>query len=52
MTKKDKLDVLMLLSALESWSFADKHYPPDFLIERLNKAIDVLREDVLEESHD
>jgi hypothetical protein len=47
MTKADKLELLMLLSALESWSFADKHMMPDYLYDRLDKAIIRLTGEIL-----
>ena len=47
MTKEQILELLMLLSAVESWSFADKHHMPDFLLERLNESVEVLRNEVL-----
>ena len=47
MTKADQLDLLMLLSALESWSFADKHMLPDYLHERLDKAVNRLTGEIL-----
>ena len=47
MTKDQALDLLMLLSALESWSFADKHRLPDYLLARLDTAITSLREEVI-----
>ena len=47
MTKQDKLDILMLLSALESWGFSTKSMFPDYLHERLGAAIDLLRGEVL-----
>ena len=49
MTKDQILDLLMLLSAIESWSFADKHNMPDYLIERLCTCIEVLRVELLGE---
>ena len=55
MTKKDKLDVMMLLSALESYYLTiidGKRCFPDYLIEDIEKTIAVLKADVLEESHD
>lgn len=55
MTKKDKLNVMMLLSALESYcltSIDGKRCFPDYLSEDIQRMIDVLRDDVLEESHD
>lgn len=47
MTREQKLEMLMMLSAVESWSFADKHVMPDYLHERLNNSITLLREEVL-----
>lgn len=55
MTKKDKLDVLMLLSALESYcltSIDGKRCFPDYLLELIDRSTAVLKVDVLEESHD
>lgn len=49
MTKRDKVEILMLLSALESWCFTDGRKPPDWLIENLNNKVEVLTEDVLED---
>ena len=49
MTNPQILDLLMLLSAIESWSFADKHRMPDYLYERLDTAIDLLRKDLIGE---
>ena len=49
MTKNQILDLLMLLSAIESWSFADKHHMPDYLCERIDKSIDLLRVELLGE---
>lgn len=48
MTREQKLDILILLSALESWSFAEKHYLPDYLHERLSEAMTALTAQVLE----
>ena len=47
MTKPEALDLLMLLSALESWAFSLGKTPPDYLIERTDKAIELLRAEVL-----
>lgn len=47
MTKPQLLELLKLLSALESWSFADKHRLPDYLMERLDKEIEVLTQEIL-----
>ena len=47
MTKEQALDLIQLLSAVESWSFADKHHMPDYLYERIDIAIELLRKEVL-----
>jgi len=47
MTKEQTLDVIKLLSALEAWSFAEKHRLPDYLLEDLDKAVEVLSAEVL-----
>lgn len=47
MTKPQALDLLMLLSALESWSFSTGKPMPDYLLERLDVALAVLRDEVL-----
>ena len=51
MTKKDCLDTLIVLSALESWSFsfADRQRLPDWLQEDLGSVMDKLKAEVLEE---
>ena len=45
--KKQALELLKLLSALESWSFSSKTALPDYLLDLLNCSIDELTEDVL-----
>ena len=47
MTKSDALDLLMLLSALESWMFSVDKRPPDYLIERIDTAVELLKKEVL-----
>jgi aspartate aminotransferase-like enzyme len=47
--REQALDLMMLLSALESWAFSLGKTPPDYLIERMDKAIDMLRAEVLED---
>lgn len=47
MTREQTLDLLMLLSALESAFFASKATMPDYLIERIDDAVAMLRADVL-----
>ena len=51
MTKKDCLDLLMVLSALESWCFSvsDQKHLPDWLIENIGNAVDKLKDEILEE---
>jgi hypothetical protein len=47
MTKEEALALIKLLSAMESWSFADKHRMPDYLYERIEEAMAVLEQEVL-----
>ena len=47
MTKEQILDVIKLLSALEGWSFADKHRLPDYLLEDLDKTVEMLSKELL-----
>ena len=47
MTKEQILEVIKLLSALESWSFADKHNMPDYLYERIAEVMPMLEAEVL-----
>lgn len=46
--REQTLELLMLLSALESWSFAADHRLPESLATRLDAAVAVLRAEVLE----
>lgn len=46
-TKEQSLELLKLLSALESWAFSVKTGLPDYLHERLCDAIGQLTEEVL-----
>ena len=50
MTKKDKLETLMLLSALESFCLSRKESSsfPDYLIDQIATCVDKLGEDILE----
>jgi hypothetical protein len=45
--REQALELLIILSALESWMFSLGKAPPDYLIERIDKAVDVLKNDVL-----
>lgn len=46
--REQAIDMLMLLSALESWSFAADHRLPEVLATRLDAAVAALRAEVLE----
>ncbi len=45
--REQNLELLMLLSALESWSFAADHRLPEMLATRLDAAVEALRAEVL-----
>lgn len=47
MTKEQILDVIKLLSALEGWSFAEKHRLPDYLLEDLDRTVETLSKELL-----
>ena len=47
MTKEQALEIIKLLSALESWGFSNGNGLPDYLHERLYAAIDTLTMEVL-----
>jgi len=47
MTKQQLLDIIKLLSALESWSFAEKNRLPDYLLEDIQKSVDALTVEIL-----
>ena len=47
MTKEQILEVIKLLSALESWSFADKHTMPDYLYDKIEASLNVLEKELL-----
>lgn len=49
MTKRQALDTLMLLSAIESWSSSTKERLPEYVYENLSEIIIILREIVLED---
>ena len=50
MTKKDKLETLMLLSAMESYCMAqvDVRLFPDYLVAETERVVDLLKADILE----
>lgn len=47
MTKAQLIEILMLLSAVESWSFADKHRMPDYLHDQLSEVVKLLMQEAL-----
>lgn len=47
MTKQQILDALMLLSALESWAFAERKTLPDYLSERIKITVEILSKELL-----
>ena len=47
MSKEQMLEMIKLLSALESWSFSSGQRLPDYLFESLDKAIGELSAEVL-----
>jgi len=47
MTKQDYLDIIKLLSAIESWSFSTGGKFPDYLWEQIIDSIEKLSKDVL-----
>lgn len=47
MTKKEALEVIKLLSALESWAFSQSNRIPDYLVDDIHRSIAVLEMIVL-----
>ena len=52
MTKPEALDLLQLLSAIESWSFSNDHKLPDYLHDLLQNSVEILRKEILNERSD
>jgi hypothetical protein len=50
MSKKEALQIMILISGLESWSFSTGAKIPDYLLEGIDSAKDVLSGIVLGES--
>ena len=46
-SKKQLLEIIKLLSAMESWSFASKDRIPDYLYDKIADCMNVLTEEVL-----
>lgn len=51
MNKEQALGMLMLLSAMESWSFALKERLPDYLHENLATNMEILANIILEDKN-
>ena len=47
MSKQELLDLLKLLSAVESWSFANNNKMPDYLLDRVDGAMSILEREIL-----
>jgi hypothetical protein len=47
LTKEQALEIIKLLSALESWSFSLKERLPDYLHDKIATSIEVLEKEVL-----
>ena len=47
MTKPQAIRIITLLSALESWAFSTGKPLPDYLLERIDVALDALCDEVL-----
>ena len=48
MTKPEALELAMLLSALELWGMSNGQRLPDYLLERLDNSLEVLRAEILD----
>jgi hypothetical protein len=48
MSRQEMLDTLLLLSALESWSFSTGQRLPDYLHEQLSRTVELLSKKLLE----
>jgi hypothetical protein len=48
MNREQMLDLLMLISALESWAMAQTARLPDYLLEDIGKAVGQLRAQLIE----
>jgi len=49
MTKAEALNIIKLLSAMESWAFSQPNQLPDYLVEDVANAMKVLTNIVLKE---
>jgi hypothetical protein len=48
MTKEEALQAIKLLSAMESWAFSQSTRLPDYLVEDIQRSMNVLERIVLE----
>jgi hypothetical protein len=49
MTKEEALKIVRLLSAMESWAFSQPNRIPDYLIEDVGTAMQILERIILKE---
>lgn len=47
MNKEELLQIIKLLSALESWSFSSKTPIPDYLLDKIDTTMERLEDEVL-----
>lgn len=50
MNKEEALNIIKLLSALESWAFSQSNRLPDYLVEDIQRSMEVLARVVLEKN--
>lgn len=48
MTKEEALRIIKTLSAMESWAFSQSARLPDYLVENIQRSLEVLERVVLE----
>ena len=48
MTKEEALEIIKLLSGIESWAFSQQNRLPDYLHQKIDSAMDALTSKVLE----
>ena len=51
MTKEEALQTIKLLSAMESWAFSQSARLPDYLVEDIQRSMEVLERIILEEKN-
>ena len=47
MTKEQLIELVKLLSALESWSFSSQSVMPEYLYEKLDKQVKAITQEIL-----